>query len=80
MQEDVLVGRIYRHFKGKYCYVKEIALSSETLEKQVVYQELYDESKTYVRPYDMFLEKIDKTRQDNITNQEYRFELVDLNK
>lgn len=74
---EVQVGKIYRHFKGNYYYVKDIALSSETLEKQVIYQKLYGDYKTYVRPYSMFLEELPK-RQDNITNQKYRFELVNL--
>ncbi|MDD2203318.1 MAG: DUF1653 domain-containing protein [Bacilli bacterium] len=72
------LNRIYRHFKGNYYYVKEIALSSETLEEYVVYQALYDDNKIYIRKLDMFLENIDQAREDNITNQQFRFELVDL--
>jgi hypothetical protein len=70
------LNRIYRHFKGNYYYVREIALSSETQEQFVVYQALYGNNLTYIRPLDMFLEKIDQNREDNITHQKYRFELV----
>jgi len=76
---EVQIGKIYRHFKGNHYYVKDIALSSETLEKQVVYQALYGDLTTYVRPYNMFLEEISKNREDNITNQKYRFELINFN-
>lgn len=74
---EVQVGKVYRHFKGNYYYVKEIALSSENLEKQVVYQALYGDQKIYVRPYNMFLDELPE-REDNITKQKYRFELVNF--
>lgn len=77
---EIELNRIYRHFKGNYYYVKEIALSSETLEEYVVYQALYGDKKIYIRKLDMFLESIDENREDNITKQRYRFELVDLNR
>jgi len=70
------LNRIYRHFKGNYYYVKDLAISSETLEECVVYQAVYGEHKTYVRKLDMFLETIDEARPDNITKQKYRFELI----
>jgi len=72
------LNRIYRHFKGNYYYVKEIAISSETLEEYVVYQALYGDNKVYIRSLEMFLEAIDEKREDNITKQKYRFELANL--
>ena len=66
---EVLVGRIYKHFKGDYYLVENIAINSETGEKMVVYRALYGDGTLYVRPYDMFVEKTNKG------NQEYRFEL-----
>lgn len=74
------LNSIYRHFKGNYYLVKEIALSSETLEEYVVYQALYGERKIYIRKLDMFLEPIDVNREDNITKQTYRFEIADFDK
>jgi hypothetical protein len=73
---ELELNRIYRHFKGNYYYIKEIAISSETLEKYVVYQALYGDNLTYIRPLDMFLESIDENRIDNTTHQKYRFELI----
>ena len=69
---EVLVGRIYRHFKGDYYLVENIAINSETGEKMVVYRTLYGDGQLYVRPYDMFIEKT------NRGNQEYRFQLQEI--
>ena len=77
---DIGIGKIYRHFKGNYYYIKDVAIHSETGEEYVVYQALYDDYKTYIRPKEMFLEKADVTREDNVFKQEYRFELVDVTK
>lgn len=38
---EVEVNRIYRHFKGDYYLVVDIATHSETKEKCVVYRQLY---------------------------------------
>lgn len=74
---EIKVKRLYRHFKGNFYYVHDIAEHTETGEKFVVYQALYGDNKMYVRPLDMFREEIDSSREDNITNQKYRFELYE---
>ncbi|MDQ5983333.1 MAG: hypothetical protein RUMPE_00340 [Eubacteriales bacterium SKADARSKE-1] len=71
---EVKVKGIYKHFKGDYYLVEDIAIHSETSEKLVVYRMLYGDVGLYVRPYNMFLEKVDKIKYPNI-KQEYRFEL-----
>ena len=77
---DIEIGKIYRHFKGNFYYIKDVAIHSENSDEYVVYQALYGDYKTYIRPKDMFLEEADINREDNIFKQKYRFELVDLNK
>ena len=75
----VEIGKVYRHFKGNYYFVENIAYDSENQERMVVYKPLYkrDDSKNIqVRPEKMFLEEIPK-RPDNITGQKHRFELVE---
>lgn len=75
----VEIGKVYRHFKGNYYFVENIAYDSENQERMVVYKPLYkrDDSKNiWVRPEKMFLEEILK-RPDNITGQKHRFELVE---
>lgn len=72
--ELVLKG-IYRHFKGKYYLVEDIAIDSETLEEIVVYRQLYGEHKLFVRKKEMFLSLVDKDKYPDVS-QKYRFELV----
>lgn len=72
--QRVLHG-VYKHFKGAYYEVLEIAKHSETGEKMVVYRDLTDSSKVWVRPYDMFISKVNKEEYPD-AQQEYRFELV----
>ena len=53
---------IYQHYKGMKYRVLGVAKHSETLEDLVIYEALYDNkvSKLWVRPLEMFLEKIEK--------------------
>lgn len=65
----------YRHFKGNYYYVTDLAENTETGETMVIYHDLYtDEGLTYVRPLEMFLSEVDDDI--NPTGQRYRFEKV----
>lgn len=77
MQELKIHG-IYRHFKGNYYIVEDVAIHSETKEEYVVYRGLYgNTSKLYIRPYDMFLSKVEKEKHPEV-KQEYRFELQEI--
>ncbi len=73
MQEIKLKG-IYKHFKGDYYFVEDIAIHSETREKYVIYRALYGEQELYIRPYDMFASEVDHEKYPNV-EQKYRFEL-----
>lgn len=77
--KQVKIGKIYRHFKGNYYFIQDVALDSETKERIVIYRPIYDrnDSQIWVRRETMFLEEIDQTRKDNITGQKYRFEMVE---
>ena len=57
----------YKHYKGDEYEVIGVALHTETEEKLVLYRPLYeldkelkaiDENLMFVRPYDMFFEKV----------------------
>ena len=54
----VIIGGLYKHYKNKNYVVEGVALHSETLEKVVVYRALYGNCQLWIRPYDMFTEKI----------------------
>ena len=49
---------IYIHYKGNLYVVLMTAQHSETEEWMVVYKALYGNKGVWVRPYDMFMEKI----------------------
>lgn len=52
-------------------------MHSETKEKYVVYRRLYGKNELIIRPLEMFLTKVDRTKYPNV-EQEYRFELQDI--
>lgn len=66
---------MYRHFKGNMYQIRCLAKHSETGEMMVVYQALYDTFQIYVRPLDMFMEEVDRSRYPDV-KQRYRFELL----
>ncbi len=76
MDRVVMVGKIYRHFKGQEYKVLCIATDSETNEEVVVYEALYGKHLIWTRPYNMFNSLVDKEKYPEV-KQEYRFELVD---
>ena len=48
----------YRHYKGNFYQVLDVARHSETLEALVVYRPLYGEGALWVRPAAMFTEQV----------------------
>lgn len=74
---ELKINGIYKHFKGDYYIVEDIAIHSETKEKYVVYRGLYGDNELYIRPYDMFLSPVDREKYPDV-EQEYRFQLQDV--
>lgn len=86
---DIQVGNIVQHFKRElladntnslYLYkILEIAEHTETKEKLVIYQALYEDTAkgihfgVFARPYDMFMSEVDHEKYPYIY-QKYRFE------
>lgn len=71
------INGVYRHFKGDYYLLIDVATHSETKEKYVVYRGLYENNELYIRPFDMFFSEIDKEKYPEV-KQQYRFELQDI--
>ncbi len=68
-------GKIYRHFKGTCYKVICVARDSETMEESVVYENLNEPEKKFVRPLAMFMSAVDREKYPDAT-QEYRFEEI----
>ena len=54
-----LAKGLYRHYKGNLYEVMMTAQHSETEEWMVVYNAKYGDEGTWVRPYAMFVEKVE---------------------
>lgn len=69
---EVKINGIYKHYKGDFYIVEDIIYHSETREKMVAYRALYGDNTLWCRPYEMFLDEVNKN------DQKYRFELQDI--
>ncbi|MBE6150260.1 MAG: DUF1653 domain-containing protein [Firmicutes bacterium] len=70
--KELKINGIYKHYKGDYYIVLDVAYHSETLEKMIIYRGLYDDNKLWSRPYDTFFDEVNKN------GQKLRFELQDI--
>ena len=88
MENRFKAGDIARHFKRELLSEEELAtkrylykiigpaMHSESGERLMVYQALYDDCGLYVRPLDMFLSEVDRVKYPDV-KQKYRFEKIE---
>ena len=83
MDRKIVVGGLYKHFKGFKAHVLNLARHSETGEMLVVYEctgkgDCNHTDGIYARPIEMFMSEVDREKYPDV-KQKYRFELVDPN-
>lgn len=74
---EPIIHRIYRHYKGDYYIVEDIAKHSETGEDLVIYRGLYETAPLWARPKDLFTGNI-TPEQAKKFGQTERFKLQDI--
>ena len=75
---EIKIHGIYRHFKGDYYLVEEIAKDCGTLEDVVIYRKLYEDGSCWVRPLKDFIGEVNKEKYPKV-EQKYKFELIEPN-
>lgn len=75
--QEAKIKRVYRHFKGDYYLLEDVATHSETGEQYAVYRKLYGDGSLWVRPLEMFLGEVDRRKYPQ-ASQRFRFQLMDI--
>ena len=72
---SVMVGNVFRHFKGGLYVVQGVAVHSETAALLVIYTSKDEPQKMWARPLEMFVSPVDKKKYPR-AKQKKRFEKV----
>lgn len=74
---EIQLHRVYKHFKGDYYLVEDVAQDCETEERVVVYRKLYGDGSLWVRRLEDFMSEVDRRKYSDV-QQQYRFELQEI--
>lgn len=72
--QELIIGGIYKHFKGHVYKVIALGRDADNLSEKVIYQNVNDENDIWVRDKEEFLSKVDREKYPEVT-QEFRFQL-----
>lgn len=76
--EELKIKGIYKHFKGDYYLLEDVALSSDDGTTQfVIYRKLYGDGGLYIRELNDFLGDVNKEKYPNV-EQNKKFELQNV--
>lgn len=71
--QELIIGGIYKHFKGHVYKVLCVGKDADNLTEKVVYQNI-ETNDIWIRDKEEFLSFVDKEKYPNV-EQKYRFEL-----
>lgn len=75
---ELKIKGIYKHFKGDYYLVEDIAKSSDDgITPFVIYRKLYGDGSLFIRELEDFLGEINKDKYPDI-KEKYKFELIQV--
>ena len=76
--DELKIKGVYKHFKGDYYLVEDIALSSDDgVTKYVIYRKLYEDGGLYIRELSDFLGDVDKVKYPDV-KQKKKFEYQEI--
>lgn len=76
--DELKIKGIYKHFKGDYYLVEDVALSSDDgVTKYVIYRKLYGDGGLFIRKLNDFLEDVNKDKYPNV-KQKKKFEYQEI--
>lgn len=74
--QELVIGGIYKHFKGDIYKVLCTGKYADDLSEKVVYQNVNDENDIWIRDKQEFLSLVDDKKYPDV-KQKFRFELID---
>lgn len=75
---ELKIKGIYRHFKGDYYLVEDVAKSSDDgVTPFVIYRKLYGDGSLFIRELEDFMGEINKEKYPDV-EEKYKFELIEV--